>query len=63
MTQKELLYFEDAISHEESIVKICQNAISNLQDARLVSFMENQVNDHKEMKEKLMSLLKEKVNG
>ena len=41
MTQKELLYFEDAISHEESIVKICQN----------------------EMKEKLMSLLKEKVNG
>ncbi len=63
MTQKELLYFEDAVGHEESIIKICQNTVSSLQDERLVSFMESQINDHQKMKEKLMNLLKEKANG
>lgn len=62
MTNKELLYYEDAINHECSIIKICQNAVDNLEDERLVSFMKNQINDHQEMKEKLMNLLKEKVN-
>lgn len=63
MTQKELAYFEDAINHENSIVKICQDALGKLQDEKLVSFMEQQQIFHKTMQQKLMNMLKEKANG
>ena len=32
MTQKELLYMEDAIGHETNLVDICQYSIDSLQD-------------------------------
>ena len=32
MTQKELLYVEDAVGHETNIIKILQETIKNLQD-------------------------------
>ena len=63
MTQKELLYFEDAIGHEDSIVKICQDMINNFQDENLISFINSEIEIHKSLREKLNSLLEEKVNG
>ena len=62
MTQKELSYFEDAIGHEENIIKIITESINNIEDAELVSFMESEVNKHNDMKDKLMNILEEKVN-
>ena len=62
MTQKELSYVEDAIGHESNIVKICEESIKNLQDESLISFMDNKLNEHREMKEKLINLWGEKVN-
>ncbi len=62
MTQKELLYFEDAIGHEKNIIKICQNIIDNLENEDLVSFMENEVEKHTTLKEKLLNVLEEKAN-
>ncbi len=63
MTQKELLYLEDAIGHEKSIVSICQNSIKNLTDEELVSFMEQEITKHNDTKERLLNLLKETSNG
>lgn len=63
MTQKELLYVTDAIEHENSIMKILGECISKLGDDNLSSFMENEVNNHQNIKDNLMSLLKEKANG
>lgn len=62
MTQKELLYFEDAIGHEKNMIKICQNIIENLENEDLVSFMENEVEKHTTLKEKLLNVLEEKAN-
>ena len=62
MTQKELAYFEDAVSHECNIIKILEVTKSNLQDEKLINFTENELNIHKNMKEKLMNLLEAKVN-
>ncbi len=62
MTQKELLYVEDAIGHEESILKICDNMLSNLDDERLITFINDEKNVHQDLKEKLINLLKEKAN-
>ena len=62
MTQKELLYLEDAICHEENIISIVEDIIDNLEDEDLVSFMEDKLEDHNAMREKLFNLLKEKAN-
>ena len=62
MTQKELLYFEDAINHEKSIIKICEEIINNLEDEELISFMENERDQHNLMQEKLINRMEEKAN-
>ncbi|MBQ9024320.1 MAG: hypothetical protein IJ105_03750 [Bacilli bacterium] len=62
MTQKELSYVEDAIGHEENIIKIINDSLNNLENEELISFIQNEVNNHTQMKEKLMNLLKEKAN-
>lgn len=63
MTQKELAYVEDAISHEQIITKICEDMLSKICDEELKTFMENEISKHGSMKEKLISLLEAKNNG
>ena len=62
MTQKELLYVEDAVSHESSIIKICQDAISKLDDNSFISFIENEITKHTNIKNRLMELLRGQIN-
>lgn len=62
MTQKELLYVEDAVGHESNIIKICENTIDTLEDEELVSFMDKELKKHTSMHKKLISLLEEKSN-
>ena len=62
MTQKELLYVEDAIGHEQNIISICEDTINNMQDKDLISFIKSEVKKHETMKEKLISLLEDKSN-
>ena len=59
MTQKELSYVEDAIGHEDNIIKIINVSIDNLEDANLISFMNGEISKHEKMHEKLIDLLKE----
>ncbi|MBQ9181338.1 MAG: hypothetical protein IJ134_01690 [Bacilli bacterium] len=63
MTQKELLYFEDAIGHETSIIKICDNMLEKLSDEKLISFIENEKQEHTNLKTQLMDMLGDKANG
>ena len=63
MTQKELLYVEDAIGHESSIIKICEDAIKNLDNDDFINYMQNEISNHQNIKNELMELLKEKANG
>lgn len=62
MTEKELLYVEDAILHEKNIIAICNETINLLEDDDLVSFLEKEIKKHKSMQEKLIIMLKEKSN-
>ena len=62
MTQKELSYVEDAIGHETNIISIATAISEKLEDEKLVSFMEKQINNHTSIKERLMNLLEEKAN-
>ena len=61
MTQKELLYVEDAICHEKVIINCINNIIDDLDDEDLVDYMNNELETHEEMNKDLMNLL-EKYN-
>ena len=63
MTQKELLYFEDAIGHEGNIIKLVSNMINNLENEELKSFMQSELLKHENLKENLINMLGEKSNG
>ena len=63
MTQKELLYLEDAIGHERNVISILQDTIERLKDKNLITFLDNELNIHMSTKENLMNKLKEKANG
>ena len=63
MTEKELLYFEDAIGHEKNIIKICDYMLENLNDEKLVSFISSEKEEHTKLKDKLLNMTyEEKLN-
>ena len=62
MTQKELSYLEDAIGHEDNIIKICKQMTSSMEDEELVSFIEDEIETHLTMKEKLINILEDNSN-
>ena len=57
MTQKELLYVEDAISHEKVIIECINNIIDNLEDEDLVEYMNNELENHERIHKNFMNLL------
>ena len=62
MTQKELLYIEDAVSHEQIISDMISQTLDFLEDEELVTFLKKEQKKHDTMKEKLMEFLKECSN-
>ena len=57
MTQKELLYVEDAIKHECNIIKFLEDTITNLKNSELQSFLKSECKKHNNMKERLIKCL------
>ena len=62
MTQKELLYVEDAIGHEKNISSICEDMINNLEDKNLISFIKSELKKHEKTQKKLKEMLEKKSN-
>ena len=62
MTQKELLYLEDAIKHERNIISICEESLNFLEDEDLIGFMEKEVKKHNKMEKELMNVMEDKSN-
>ena len=62
MTQKELLYVQDAIGHEKNIIEICNFMSDSFEDEDLSSFIEKECKKHSNMLNKLENLLEEKAN-
>ena len=62
MTQKELLYVEDAIGHEKNIISIVKDTIERLQNENLISFFEQELQKHEQMQQKLLNTLEEYAN-
>ena len=62
MTQKELLYMEDAVEHEKNLIDIYTYTIETLEDKNLITFMKTNLKKHENMKKKLITVLEEMSN-
>ena len=62
MTQKELLYYEDAIGHEANVISILKDSSMKVESSELKEFLESEINVHTNIKENLISLLEGVVN-
>ena len=61
MTQKELLYVEDAIGHEQNVGQIVMETINLLQDKSLQTFLKSELKKHQATLARLMNLLESEV--
>ncbi len=62
MTQKELMYLEDAVNHESNIIAIVTDTINNLENEDLKDFMEEKLNEHIAFKVELINMLEDYAN-
>ncbi len=59
MTQKELLYVEDAISHEDTIINNIKDYINCTEDNDLENFYRKELKTHENIKKDLFKLLED----
>ena len=62
MTQKELSYLEDAVGHESNMICILEESINLCEDDAISAFLKGELKGHKSLKDKMMSMLRGKVN-
>lgn len=62
MTQKELLYIEDAIGHEEVLIDNIKDYINCLQEEDLIEFMQKELRNHEKIKNDFIKLLESESN-
>ncbi len=62
MTQKELLYFEDGISHERIIVNNLIDIMNCLNDDNLKDYIKKEITKHQKLEKDLMHLLEDNTN-
>ena len=62
MTQKELLYVEDAISHEEIIINNIHDYINCLKENDLIDYFQKELRTHEKIKKDLFKLLEDESN-
>lgn len=62
MTEKELLYVEDAVKHESNIIQIVTDIINKLEDEELKDYMEDKLNEHMAFKVELINALEDYAN-
>ena len=62
MTQKELLYLEDAVGHEKNIVSVLTETINLLEDEDLIEFIREELEIHQDMEKNIEKLLEENAN-
>ena len=63
MTQKELLYYEDAIGHLDNINKLIDSFLSNITDDKLKTFLEEKKETNINLRNNLNDLLVEVSHG
>ena len=59
MSQKELLYLDDAYCHETALLKVLEDTQNRLEDEDLVDFIDDEIKNHQDMQKKLLKVLED----
>ena len=62
MTQKDLLYIEDAIGHQNNLEALWENFASLIEDEEALGLIKSEMKRHSNIREKIMKVLKEAAN-
>lgn len=62
MTEKELLYMEDAVGHEQNLETIFTNFSDAIEDPKLSAFIEKLSKKHQDLSKKLLNVMEEISN-
>ena len=62
MTQKELLYVEDAIEHEKNLIAYLEELTVKLEEKDITDFISKEISNHKKEEKSLLKLLEELQN-
>lgn len=62
MTQKELLYLEDAIKHEDNLICFLNTFQESLESEDVSSLLDDEAKKHEKLKNEMIELMKEKKN-
>lgn len=62
MTQKELLYLEDATNHEQTIINFLNYSLETATDKRIIRFFESEIEIHNELCKKLLKHMEDISN-
>ena len=62
MTQKDLLYLEDAIGHETNLITIYNYYEEIVSDNNLKVFLKKELKKHQELKKKLLKVMEDITN-
>ncbi len=62
MTQKDLLYLEDAVLHEENLIEICSYYSTLLTDKDLKTLLNKEIKKHNSIKDKIIKVMEDISN-
>ena len=62
MTQKDLLYLEDAVKHEDNLINICTYYLEISEDKNIIDFIKHQIKKHHNIKDQLLNTMEEIAN-
>ena len=62
MSQKELLYIEDAINHERALESVCIESATFLEDKSLEDYLLKEAKKHETLEKKLLKELEGATN-
>ena len=62
MTEKELLYVEDAIGHEENVIAYLNDTLNDLEDKSLIKFVSEEMKKHEKLRTKLITVLEDSLD-
>lgn len=62
MTQKECLYVEDAIGHEQVMIQVLTEGEKQLQEKALKNYVNEEIKTHKQIIKELKKVLEESRN-
>lgn len=62
MTNKELLYVEDAVNHEISVISYLESQLDNLNDESIIEYFNEEINVHDKYLKELLGKMEALIN-